>query len=41
MISKDFKEAFSKVDAIYGPSTPSTAFKIGDKKKDPLRNVLK
>ena len=40
MISRDFKEAFSKVDAIYGPSTPSTAFKIGDKNKDPLEMYL-
>ena len=40
MISQDFKEAFSKVDAIYGPSTPSTAFKIGDKNKDPLEMYL-
>ena len=40
MISKDFKEAFSKVDAIYGPSTPSTAFELGDKKKDPLEMYL-
>ncbi|MED5253380.1 MAG: Asp-tRNA(Asn)/Glu-tRNA(Gln) amidotransferase subunit GatA [Pseudomonadota bacterium] len=40
MISQDFKEAFSKVDAIYGPSTPSTAFMIGDKNKDPLEMYL-
>ena len=40
MISQDFKEAFSKVDAIYGPSTPSTAFEIGDKNKDPLEMYL-
>ena len=40
MISKDFKEAFTKVDVIYGPSTPSTAFELGDKKKDPLEMYL-
>ena len=40
MISRDFKEVFSKVDAIYGPSTPSTAFELGDKKKDPLEMYL-
>ena len=40
MISQDFKEAFSKVDLIYVPSTPSTAFKIGDKNKDPLEMYL-
>ena len=40
MISKDFKEAFAKVDVIYGPSTPSTAFELGDKKKDPLEMYL-
>ena len=40
MISKDFKEAFKKVDVIYGPSTPSTAFELGDKKKDPLEMYL-
>ena len=40
MISRDFKEVFSKVDAIYGPSTPSTAFELGNKKKDPLEMYL-
>ena len=40
MISRDFKEVFSKVDAIYGPSTPSTAFELGDKKKNPLEMYL-
>ena len=40
MISNDFKEAFNQVDAIYGPSTPSTAFEVGDKSEDPLEMYL-
>ena len=40
MISQDFKNAFAKVDVIFGPSTPSTAFEIGEKNNDPLEMYL-
>ena len=39
LISEDFKKAFEKCDVILGPSAPSVAFPIGDKKEDPLKNV--
>ena len=40
LIKNDFDEAFKKVDAILTPSTPSSAFKIGDKKDDPVSMYL-
>ena len=36
LISRDFDKAFSKVDVLVSPSTPITAFKIGEKVDDPL-----
>ncbi len=36
LIIEDFKEAFSKVDAIVTPTTISTAYKIGEMTSDPL-----
>jgi aspartyl-tRNA(Asn)/glutamyl-tRNA(Gln) amidotransferase subunit A len=41
LIKNDFDEAYKKVDAILTPSTPSSAFKIGEKKNDPGINVFK
>ena len=41
LIKKDFDDAFSKVDAILTPSTPSSAFKIGEKTNDPVSMYLK
>jgi aspartyl-tRNA(Asn)/glutamyl-tRNA(Gln) amidotransferase subunit A len=40
LISEDFKQAFEKVDVIMGPTTPSTAFKIGEKSDDPITMYL-
>ena len=40
LIKKDFDEAFNDVDAILTPSTPSSAFKIGDKTSDPVSMYL-
>ena len=40
MIKSDFDDAFTKVDAILTPSTPSAAFKIGEKKDDPISMYL-
>jgi len=40
LISNDFKSAFEKVDVIMGPTSPSTAFKIGEKSNDPVTMYL-
>ena len=40
LIKNDFDEAYKKVDAILTPSTPSSAFKIGDKLNDPVSMYL-
>jgi len=40
LIKSDFDQSFKKVDAILTPSTPSSAFKIGEKKDDPISMYL-
>lgn len=40
VISDDFTKAFEKCDVIVGPTTPSTAFKIGEKTQDPVSMYL-
>ncbi|OHA17087.1 MAG: glutaminyl-tRNA synthase (glutamine-hydrolyzing) subunit A [Candidatus Taylorbacteria bacterium RIFCSPLOWO2_12_FULL_43_20] len=40
LINKDFDDAFREVDALVTPTTPSPAFKIGDKTGDPLSMYL-
>jgi len=40
LIKNDFDEAYKKVDAILTPSTPSSAFKIGENKNDPVSMYL-
>ncbi len=40
LIKNDFDEAFKKVDIILTPTTPTTAFKFGEKLKDPLQMYL-
>ncbi len=40
LIKNDFNDAFQKVDAILTPSTPSSAFKIGEKSSDPVSMYL-
>ncbi|WP_027417415.1 Asp-tRNA(Asn)/Glu-tRNA(Gln) amidotransferase subunit GatA [Aneurinibacillus terranovensis] len=40
LIKRDFDEVFSKYDVIIGPTTPTTAFKIGEKVNDPLTMYL-
>ena len=40
LIKKDFDESFKKIDAILTPSTPSSAFKIGEKTNDPVSMYL-
>jgi len=36
----EFKDAFSRFDILIGPSTPNTAFKLGEKVNDPLSMYL-
>lgn len=40
LISDDFKKAFKEVDVILGPTTPTPAFKIGEKSDDPVSMYL-
>jgi len=40
LIKQDFVEAFKKVDAIICPTSPTTAFKAGEKTEDPLQMYL-
>ncbi len=40
LIKNDFDDAYKKVDAILTPSTPSAAFKIGEKTNDPVSMYL-
>lgn len=40
LIRDDFKDAFTKADIILAPTTPTTAFKIGEKTEDPLQMYL-
>jgi aspartyl-tRNA(Asn)/glutamyl-tRNA(Gln) amidotransferase subunit A len=39
-IIEDFKKAFEKVDVILAPVSPTPAFKLGEKAKDPLQMYL-
>ena len=40
LLARDFDEAFAKVDAIVTPTTPTPAFKLGEKSDDPLAMYL-
>jgi len=40
LIKNDFDKVFKDFDAIIGPTSPTTAFKIGDKTNDPLSMYL-
>ncbi len=40
LIKEDFTNAFEKVNLILTPTTPTTAFKIGEKTNDPLAMYL-
>jgi len=39
-IQQEFLDAFQKVDVIFAPVSPTTAFKIGEKSSDPLQMYL-
>ncbi|MEJ2693802.1 MAG: Asp-tRNA(Asn)/Glu-tRNA(Gln) amidotransferase subunit GatA [Candidatus Thiodiazotropha sp.] len=40
LISDDFRQAFESVDVIMGPTSPTTAFKLGEKVDDPVTMYL-
>jgi aspartyl-tRNA(Asn)/glutamyl-tRNA(Gln) amidotransferase subunit A len=40
LLTRDFDEAFSQVDAIVTPTSPTAAFRLGDKVDDPLAMYL-
>jgi aspartyl-tRNA(Asn)/glutamyl-tRNA(Gln) amidotransferase subunit A len=40
LIFEDFMNAFQQVDLIITPTTPTTAFKLGEKINDPLQMYL-
>ena len=40
LLTRDFAEAFQKVDAIITPTCPTAAFKLGEKVDDPLAMYL-
>jgi len=40
LLTRDFEEAFKTVDAIVTPTTPTAAFKLGEKVDDPLAMYL-
>jgi aspartyl-tRNA(Asn)/glutamyl-tRNA(Gln) amidotransferase subunit A len=40
LLTRDFDEAFRKVDAIVTPTSPTAAFRLGEKANDPLAMYL-
>jgi len=40
LLTRDFEEAFQKVDVIVTPTSPTAAFKLGEKVDDPLAMYL-
>lgn len=40
LIRQDFEKLFANYDLIIGPTSPTTAFKIGDRVTDPLTNYF-
>ena len=40
LIARDFSDAFHKVDAIITPTTPTPAFRLGERTADPLQMYL-
>ena len=40
LIKNDFEDAFKKADVIVTPTSPSPAFKVGEKAEDPLQMYL-
>ena len=40
LIKRDFEQAFTQVDVIAAPTSPTTAFRIGEKVDDPIQMYL-
>ena len=40
LIYEDYQAAFARVDCVLGPTTPSTAFRLGEKIDDPVQMYL-
>jgi aspartyl-tRNA(Asn)/glutamyl-tRNA(Gln) amidotransferase subunit A len=40
LLTRDFDQAFRKVDAIVTPTSPTAAFRLGEKSNDPLAMYL-
>jgi aspartyl-tRNA(Asn)/glutamyl-tRNA(Gln) amidotransferase subunit A len=40
LVRRDFDEAFARFDALVAPTTPTTAFRIGERSGDPLEMYL-
>ena len=40
LIARDFSEAFERVDAIVTPTSPTPAFRLGERTQDPLQMYL-
>ncbi|MCK8826991.1 Asp-tRNA(Asn)/Glu-tRNA(Gln) amidotransferase subunit GatA [Natroniella acetigena] len=40
LIKEDFEKAFEEYDVLISPTSPTTAFKVGDKSNDPLQMYL-
>ncbi len=40
LIIRDFEKAFEKFDALVSPTTPTVAFKLGEKVEDPLKMYM-
>ena len=40
LIARDFAEAFRRCDVIMGPTSPTTAFRLGEKMDDPVQMYL-
>ena len=40
LIARDFAEAFKTCDVLMGPTTPTTAFRLGEKSDDPVQMYL-
>jgi aspartyl-tRNA(Asn)/glutamyl-tRNA(Gln) amidotransferase subunit A len=40
LIARDFEEVFQRCDVIVGPTSPTTAFRIGERASDPVQMYL-
>jgi aspartyl-tRNA(Asn)/glutamyl-tRNA(Gln) amidotransferase subunit A len=40
LVKKDYDEAFKLCDVVMGPTTPTPAFRVGEKSDDPLAMYL-